>query len=85
MTFEAKALSDSAVVVLGQLFVFGPTCDGNLATKSGRDELAKAGLADKANGFNFLTKEGVQAASEWKAIGRSSYLDQCWHRKAERR
>lgn len=48
--------------VLMQLFVFGPTWDGNLVSKSDRNELATAGLADYWEGWNFLTREGVKAA-----------------------
>lgn len=41
------------------LFVHGPTHDGSVPSKAGRDELVKAGYADRLEGFNFLTREGV--------------------------
>lgn len=80
---EAKSLSDSAVTVLGQMFVYGPTWDGNIIAKCGRDELVKAGLAKKVNGgWNFLTEEGVAVAAEWTFAKLDTHLKQCWHRKA---
>ncbi len=48
--------------VLMQLFVQGPTWDGNLISKAERDALVDRGFADRWNGWNFLTQEGVEAA-----------------------
>lgn len=64
-TFAADALSSSAVAVLGQLYVFGPTWDGNICSKVGRGELCKAGLAWHEHGYASLTPEGVKVAVEW--------------------
>lgn len=36
--------------------------DGNLISKTARDRLCHYGLADRAEGFNFLTKAGIIAA-----------------------
>ena len=36
------------------------TWDGNLLSKQDRDELVKAGLATRYNGWNWLTFEGVR-------------------------
>ena len=36
------------------------TWDGNLISKQYRDELVEVGLAEKRNGWNFLTAKGVQ-------------------------
>lgn len=43
--FESKGLSSSAIEMLGQLYVSGPTWDGNVCSKQGRGELCRAGLA----------------------------------------
>jgi hypothetical protein len=47
--------------VLMQLFVHGPTWDGNIVSKADRDALKQAGLVDRWNGWNYLTQEGVEA------------------------
>lgn len=52
-------MSPSAAAVLGQLFLGGPTWDGNLVSKSGRDELVGRGLAERDDGFQWLTRRGV--------------------------
>lgn len=36
------------------------TWDGNLICKSDRDNLVKIGLADRLEGFNFITKKGLK-------------------------
>jgi hypothetical protein len=36
------------------------TWDGNLISKSDRDELVKAGLAQRAHGWNWITEKGVE-------------------------
>lgn len=64
-TFTAEPLSATAIEVLGQLYVSGPTWDGNICSKVGRGELCRAGLAQHAHGYAFLTSEGVRAAAEW--------------------
>ena len=66
---------------LMQLFVQGPTWDGNLISKSDRDILVAAGFADRWNGWNFLTQEGVEAAV---AVGLAAMHrhDKRWHDKA---
>lgn len=63
--FKAEALSGSAVEMLGQLYVSGPTWDGNVCSKQGRFELCRAGLAQHMHGYAFLTGEGVRLAAEW--------------------
>ena len=37
------------------------TWDGNLISKQDRTELVKSGLAAKAEGWNFITAEGIRA------------------------
>jgi hypothetical protein len=48
--------------VLKQLWDTGPTWDGNVASKMGRNELVTRGWAIHANGHAFLTAEGVALA-----------------------
>ena len=47
------------IETLRHLFRHGPIWDGNLVSKQGRDAAVKRGLVDRAEGFNFLTREGV--------------------------
>lgn len=54
---------------LWQLFAGGPCWDGNLCHKQGRDWLVKNGYADRAEGYNFLTADGVKLAVD---LGMSS-------------
>lgn len=58
-------LSSDAVDTLGQLYVSGPTWDGNVASKVGRGELVENGLAWHAHGYASLTPEGVCVAVGW--------------------
>ncbi|MGY3535404.1 hypothetical protein [Bradyrhizobium sp. USDA 4452] len=60
-----SALSSAAVEVLGQLYVSGPTWDGNVASKNGRGELVRAGLAWHQHGYASLTPAGVNIAASW--------------------
>lgn len=46
--------------VLWQLFKNGPTWDGNIISKSQRDELVTAGWICQASGWNSLTKDGFE-------------------------
>lgn len=39
----------------------GPVWDGNLISKSGRNELVQAGYANRGNGMNSLTSKGWRA------------------------
>jgi hypothetical protein len=64
-TFKAEALSPAAIEVLGQLYTNGPTWDGNVASKNGRGDLVRAGLAWHQHGYAQLTPEGVRVAVEW--------------------
>lgn len=48
--------------VMAQLFLNGPTWDGNLISKDERDNLVDAGFVDRDNGWNFLTVKGVREA-----------------------
>lgn len=37
------------------------TWDGNLISKTDRDELIKVGYCDKCDGLNYITYEGIKA------------------------
>lgn len=67
--------------VLMQLFVHGPTWDGNLISKNERDELVRDGFCERACGWNYLTREGViQAASV--GYKTKDWADDTWYKKA---
>jgi hypothetical protein len=55
-------LSGAAIEVLTQLFFFGPIYDGNVVSKSGRDELVDLKLIGRFNGYQFLLLAGVRMA-----------------------
>lgn len=55
------ALPANAADDLRCLFFHGPTWDGNVPSKAGRDELVRMGLAARGNGWQWLTAAGVQA------------------------
>jgi hypothetical protein len=74
-------LSGSAREVMRCLFIHGPTWDGDVPSKSGRNELMALGLAERAWGFAWLTCDGVQVALDfrldrekerWRNRGRTS-------------
>lgn len=44
------------------------TWDGNLISKSLRDELVKVGYVDRVNGFNFISSNGIIALSNLKLL-----------------
>lgn len=62
---KVESLSPNAIEMLGQLYVNGPTWDGNVCSKNGRGELCRAGLAWHQYGYASLTPEGVRVAVEW--------------------
>lgn len=66
---------------LMQLFVQGPTWDGNLVSKEQRTALVVAGLAVQWDGWNFLTQEGVEAAVAGGLAARD-WHDKRWYNKA---
>lgn len=55
------ALPANAADDLRCLFFHGPTWDGNVPSKSGRDDLVRMGLAARGNGWQWLTPAGIQA------------------------
>lgn len=64
-TFDTAGLTGFAVEQLGQLYVHGPTWDGNVISKQARGDLCRAGLAWHEHGYASLTPEGVRVAVGW--------------------
>lgn len=60
------ALAANEIEVLEQLFLFGPTWDGNIVSKSGRDQLFDLKLASRVEGYSFLTAAGIRLALQNK-------------------
>lgn len=58
----AKPLSGAALDVMWCLFAHGPTWDGDVPSKSGRTELVELGLAERHEGWQWLTWNGHVAA-----------------------
>ena len=56
------ALAANEIEVLEQLFILGPTWDGNIVSKSGRDQLFDLKLASRVEGYSFLTAAGIRLA-----------------------
>lgn len=56
------SLASNEIEVLEQLFMFGPTWDGNIVSKSGRDQLFDLKLAARVEGYSFLTAAGIRLA-----------------------
>jgi hypothetical protein len=60
--FKAYGLSSAESEVLWCMFRNGPTWDGDLPSKTGRDGLVEYGLAERFDGWNFLTFAGTTLA-----------------------
>jgi hypothetical protein len=83
--FKIEPLSASERDVMRCLFFHGPTWDGNVPSKMGRDSLCKRGFVRHEFSFAFLTREGVQIAVQemgldrekdrWERAKRPPYLD----------
>ena len=63
-----------------QLFLHGPTWDGNIVSKAGRAELFRREYAARENGWTYLTKAGMQVAL---GIGLDAEKEK-WERKRRR-
>lgn len=61
-TIKAQPLSGAALDVLWCLFAHGPTYDGDVPSKMGRDELVDMGLAERYDGWQWLTRHGAETA-----------------------
>jgi hypothetical protein len=55
-------LTPVEIEVLEQLFYHGPTWDGNIVSKSSRDQLFDLKLATRVEGWSFLTAAGMRLA-----------------------
>lgn len=55
-------LTGAEADVLAQLFLNGPTWDGDITSKSGRDCLFAYGLANRVEGWSYITRKGLEAA-----------------------
>ena len=53
------------------LFLKGPTWDGNIPSKSGRNSLERRKLAESGKGYAWLTREGVYFAIEIMNLDKS--------------
>ena len=62
VSVTSVTLAGNEIEVLEQLFMFGPTWDGNIISKSGRDQLFDLKLASRVEGYSFLTGAGVRLA-----------------------
>lgn len=77
---KVSPLTSAAIDVLRQLFLRGPTWDGNLVSKSGRTELVELGYAEQNNdGWQWLTAAGIELAV---TAGRERAKNDEWRRKA---
>lgn len=61
---SSRPLDSNEREVFRQLFFHGPTWDGDLCSKSGRDGLVDRGLAVRREGWQTLTEAGFVAAVE---------------------
>jgi hypothetical protein len=77
LTVFAKLRPDAKEMMM-QLFLHGPTWDGNVVSKCGRGQLFDLRLADRVEGWTFLTRLGVAVATEADVRG---WADQRWHKK----
>lgn len=62
VALKTEPLTGAAIDVLWCLFKHGPTLDGEVPSKAGRSQLVDLGMADRHDGWNWLTREGVEAA-----------------------
>lgn len=72
-------LSNAAVETLRALFMDGPLFDGDVPSKSGRDETERHGLSHRVEGFSCITPSGVRMALE-NGMG-----DQKWTKSRDNR
>ncbi len=62
MIEQLRPLNGAESEVLWCLFAVGPTEDGNIPSKSGRDNLFDKDLIARADGWQWLTRAGVMLA-----------------------
>lgn len=63
---RTETLTGAAIDTLWCMFKHGPTWDGNLPSKAGRDQLVRLDMADRMDGWNWLTREGVMSALAYR-------------------
>lgn len=68
---KLETLGPSGLAMLQQLFMLGPTWDGNIVSKEARAQLVRLGFAYHADGWSFLTEEGVIAAIEFGRVSKN--------------
>lgn len=66
------------IETVAQLFLQGPTWDGNVISKSDRDDAVDAGYVFRHEGWQSLTEDGLKAAL---AIDFSGWADARYNRK----
>lgn len=59
---DSETLTGAEIDTLWSLFYNGPCQDGDVPSKQARDELCKAGLAFRYEGWQSLTEQGVAKA-----------------------
>lgn len=64
MTDDTSTLNSGQREVLLCLFIFGPTWDGDIPSKTSRDDLCRAGYARHRQGFAYLTDSGFALCME---------------------
>lgn len=73
-SLQPKSMPGGTYDTLWCMFKHGPTQDGNVPSKCGRDELVADGFAERFDGWNWLTYEGVTLALD-QGMGRKK--DSC--------
>jgi hypothetical protein len=78
---------DTERELICHMFFDGPIWDGNLISKTGRDNLVKSGAVDRSHGYNFLTMLGMELAhmmdfTKWKD-GKHPNSGEMWNRYCE--
>jgi hypothetical protein len=62
MTVSPRPLGPDEAEAMLQLFLRGPTWDGDLVSKAGRTGLVDLGYAERCNGWQQLTSRGFEVA-----------------------
>lgn len=62
--FKIEPITGAALDCLWCMFKNGPTWDGDLPSKAGRSWLVEKEYAERQDGWNWLTREGVLLALE---------------------
>ncbi len=80
MELKFEELKSNEQDVLEELFLNGPTWDGYIVSKTGRDSLCDLGLAEHRSAWAFLTRAGVMMAITADVRERA---DTRWRRKQQ--